>query len=154
MQYVYKLKQHHTNATNNVTTINVLRTYGFCLLHKTIDKTIVKTMRIWHEELIPKLCQKHLCAMWREGLGCLKIVQYMTDGGGYKNHPAVKEFMGDSYRLVQRLYLVRQEMLKRGYHPKELVHSNIFTSSNNYQPWQTLNEQIQVLKSKHCQCQV
>lgn len=40
-------------------------------------------MRIWHESLIPKLCQKHLCAMWREGLGCLKIVHYEVDGGGY-----------------------------------------------------------------------
>lgn len=111
-------------------------------------------MRIWHEDLIPLLCQKHLCAMWREGLGCLKIVHYEVDGGGYKNHPAVKEFMGNSILLIDRLQKVRAEMIKRGYHPKQLEFPSIVTSSSTYTPWQTLEEQIEVLQSKHCPCKL
>lgn len=111
-------------------------------------------MRIWHEDLIPKLCQKHLCAMWREGLGCYKIVTYQVDGGSYKNHPAVKEFMGYSLDLSRVLVKVREEMLKRGYHPKELELGNVFTSGDSYTPWQTLEEQIKVLQSKHCPCKL
>lgn len=92
--------------------------------------------------------------MWREGLGCYKIVTYEVDGGGYKNHPAVKEFMGSSFKLAVVLTKVREEMLNRGYHPKELELGNVFTSNSSYTPWQTLEEQIEVLKSKGCNCKI
>lgn len=111
-------------------------------------------MRIWHEELIPKLCQKHLCAMWREGLGCYKIVTCQVSGGSYKNHPAVKEFENDTIELIRRLCLVREEMLSRGYNPKELKLDNIFTSSEVFKPWQTLEEQIEIIKKKGCKCKI
>jgi len=132
-------------------------------------------MRIWHEQLIPKLCQKHLCAMWREGLGCYKILT--EDKKGYRNHPAVKEFEGKIEQLWLRLHEVRQEMLKRGYHPKPLppiktkiLHGwdkgsgvgddnefgmiGLIDSHFWIEEWQTLEEQIKVLQSKHCDCKL
>jgi len=105
-------------------------------------------MRIWHEDLIPKLCQKHLCAMWREALGCYKIVTGEVDGGSYKNHPATKEFKNHSEFLWTRLFAVREEMLKRGYHPKKMPDidfvkirlDNKFNKKPAYTPWQTLDQ--------------
>lgn len=124
--------------------------------------TLKSNMRIWHEKLIPKLCRQHLLAMWREGLGCYKIIT--EDKKGYRNHPAVKEFDNCPLELSRRLALVRMEMQSRGYNPKKLpwdespngyeisTHSSVTESS--YHPWQTLEEQIEVLKKKGCRCQI
>lgn len=109
-------------------------------------------MRIWHEDLIPKLCQKHLCAMWREGLGCYKII--MENKIGYKNHPATIEFSLSPDSLWNRLLLVRKEMLKRGYHPKEMPEKPFNKFDLGVTPWQTLEEQIEVLKLKNCKCKI
>lgn len=130
-------------------------------------------MRIWHEDLIPKLCRQHLLAMWREGLGCYKILT--ENKKGYRNHPAVKEFEDKIEQLWLRLNAIRSEMIKRGYKPKDL--QNIFTTrlqavdyglgddrqvaivgiiNSHYEieDWQILDEQIKVLKNKGCDCQV
>lgn len=112
-------------------------------------------MRIWHEQLIPKLCQKHLCAVWREGLGCYKIIT--EDKKGYRNHPATKEFIGASFALWNRLETIRNEMILRGYKPKEMPMippADCMDSLKVIVPWQTLEEQIEVLKSKGCKCNV
>ncbi len=108
-------------------------------------------MRIWHEKLIPLLCQKHLCAMWREGLGAYKII--IENKKGYRNHPAVKEFENNPADLYERLRLVREEMLARGYHPKELP-AIIVCKPGLTKPWQSLEEQIEVLRGKKCKCQI
>lgn len=111
-------------------------------------------MRIWHEKLIPHLCQKHLCGLWREGLGCIQIV--LNKKKGYSNHPAVKEFQDAPLYLLDRMLKVREEMLKRGYHPKELVsfEFNPKRESEIVKVWQTLEEQIEVLKQKGCKCDI
>lgn len=111
-------------------------------------------MRIWHEKLISELCQKHLCACWREALGCYKIIT--QNKKGYRNHPAVKEFENYNGNLYDRLLLIRNEMLKRGYHPKEMppMYSPMIYMDKNESEWQTLEQQIEVLKSKNCNCKV
>lgn len=113
-------------------------------------------MRIWHPALIPHLCQKHLCAMWREGLGAYKIITENRTNLSYFKHPATQEFVNDISALWSRLYLVRQEMLKRGYHPKEMPNflSDDPISKSSTKQWQTLVEQINHLKTKQCQCQL
>lgn len=46
-------------------------------------------------------------------------------------------------------------MLRRGYHPKEIPDYSVsLTFSSEYKPWQTLDEQIEVLKQKGCKCQI
>lgn len=112
-------------------------------------------MRIWHQELIPKLCRQHLLAVWRESLGCYKIIT--ENKKGYRNHPAVKEFENNVGELRLRLRDIRKEMLNRGYHPKELPFpENGLTgvTFGKINTWQTLEEQIEVLKEKGCNCQV
>ena len=110
-------------------------------------------MRIWHEQLIPKLCRQHLLAMWREGLGAYKIIT--EDKKGYRNHPAVKEFEDSVGDLTLRLTLIRIEMIKRGYKPKELPWNDaVVHGLGNIKQWQKLEEQVEVLKSKNCECKV
>jgi uncharacterized protein (TIGR02328 family) len=111
-------------------------------------------MRIWHEQLISKLCRQHLLAMWREGLGAYAIIT--ENKKGYRNHPAVKEFENNPHRLWERLANVRNEMIKRKYHPKNLPDPIIPTYNNIglVEPWQTLSEQIQILKAKNCKCNI
>lgn len=108
-------------------------------------------MRIWHEQLIPKLCQKHLCAMWREGLGAYSIIT--ENKKGYSNHPAVKEFKNAPEKLLIRLHKVRNEMLNRGYEPKMIDGYSLSKSLNEtIEEWQPLEQQIEILKSKKCKC--
>lgn len=96
--------------------------------------------------------------MWREALGCYKIIN--EDKKGYRNHPAVKEFENHTDILYSVLEKVRKEMLSRGYNPKQLpVTADKYYPIGNfsyatYQPWQTLEEQIRVLQSKHCACKL
>jgi uncharacterized protein (TIGR02328 family) len=115
-------------------------------------------MRIWHEQLIPKLCQKHLCAMWREINGAMVII--IKNKKGYSHHPAVKEFAYAPRALYKRMYQVREEMLFRGYHPKEMP-KLIFLGPlrEHIQEWQNLEQQVEVLKNKKktqptCHCNV
>jgi uncharacterized protein (TIGR02328 family) len=109
-------------------------------------------MRIWHEKLIPKLCRQHLLACWREGLGAYKIIT--EDKKGYRNHPAVKEFETRTAELWLRLNIIRNEMLKRGYKPKEMPEFDYSLPQKHCQEWQTLEEQTEILKNKHCDCEV
>lgn len=107
--------------------------------------------------------------MWREGLGAYKIVIGEVDGGTYKKHPATQEFIGKPEQLWLRLHEVRQEMLNRGYHPKPLpvistaiLFGNdddsgysvvgLTNSHHDIKDWQTLEEQIEVIRLKKCKC--
>lgn len=106
-------------------------------------------MRIWHKKLIPHLCQKHLCATWRESLGAYKIITSSMDVS-YAKHPATLEFSNSPYSLYVRLKDIRKEMLKRGYNPKPLPKLNL--KKGKIKTWQTLSEQIIHLRSKNCEC--
>lgn len=110
-------------------------------------------MRIWHERLIPKLCRQHLLAVWREGLGCYSILY--NDKKGYRKHPAVKEFENAIMSLYQRLEVIRNEMLRRGYKPKALPPwPQTYRFWFLDKPWQTYKEQVKVLKAKKCKCDI
>lgn len=109
-------------------------------------------MRIWHERLIPLLCRNHLLGVWRESLGCYAII---TQGKrGYRNHPAVIEFSHAPWRLLQRMHVIRDEMLRRGYHPKEIPPVMSAYLEDGVKEWQSLDEQCAVLRGKGCECKV
>lgn len=107
-------------------------------------------MRIWHENLIPILCRQHLLAVWREALGCYNIVT--SDKKGYRNHPATKEFLDCPQALHDRLQVIRAEMLKRGYKPKELPER--IQKVGNVKQWETYEAQVIKLKAKGCECKI
>jgi hypothetical protein len=108
--------------------------------------SLINKMRIWHEDLIPYLKRQHLLAVWREALGCYKIIT--ENKKGYRNHPAVIEFTNAKSILWERLYIIRQEMLKRGYHPKELPEKPIQSEFERVVEWQSLEQQKQILFQK------
>lgn len=108
---------------------------------------------MWHESLIPKLCRVHLIACWRESLGMYSII--INNKSGYRNHPATQEYIDCPELLHDRLTQVRNEMLKRGYHPKELPEKQSF--GGKYKEWESLKIQTDKLKEKSrtipsCQC--
>jgi len=107
-------------------------------------------MRIWHEKLITRLCSKHLVAVWREGLGAFKILT--ENKKGYRNHPAVIEFEDSTGTLYERLILIREEAKNRGYNFKSLPLPTMEFTYGKVKEWQTLEEQVEVLKSKNCKC--
>lgn len=110
-------------------------------------------MRIWHQSLIPLLCRQHLLAVWRESLGAYKIIT--EDKKGYRNHPAVKEFENAPLSLHFRLFRIREEILNRGYNPKEMPPVYYIQIPEQPPiPWQTLDQQIEILKAKGCDCNV
>jgi hypothetical protein len=121
-------------------------------------------MRIWNEQLIPHLCRQHLLAQWRESLGCYKIVTGQVDGGSYYKHPMTKEFILSPMVLFDILRRTREEMLKRGYNPKELPNCivdpddslvTIMEAEQRYREineYQTVDEQIAIIKQKGCKC--
>ena len=109
-------------------------------------------MRIWHAKLVPILCRQHLLGVWREGLGCYSII--VNDKEGYSKHPAVVEFKNRPQTLYNRLRLIRNEMLKRGYKPKALPEPLLISVNGKIKQWQSLKEQIEILQSKKCNCKI
>jgi len=114
-------------------------------------------MRSWDPILYPYLCQKHLCACWRESLGMFDIL-IKNRQSSYRHHPATKEFIDCPDILWERLSLLRTEMLKRGYHPKELPLKPP-VSSKGLHEWQSLHTQIERLVEKRnsmtsCKCNI
>lgn len=116
-------------------------------------------MRIWHEQLIPKLCQKHLCGMNREMRGAYNIIAnywQTKEKRGYFNHPATQEFLYCPNRLYGVMQSVVEEMKKRGYHPSPLPEKSIINGGFDgyFMEWQSLDEQIKILRFKGCKCNV
>lgn len=107
-------------------------------------------MRIWHEQLIPKLCSKHLVAVWREALGAYKIIT--ENKKGYRNHPATQEFVEAPEALHARLTQIKQEADNRNYNFKTVPDKVSFGGS--IKEWQSLEEQTTHLKSKLCKCNI
>ena len=114
-------------------------------------------MRIWHPSLIPRLCRQHLLGHWRESLGAHEIIiRFYTTGkkSGYFTHPQVREYFHSPQALYEVLKITRAEMIARGYHPKELPSVTYDTGVEDLRPWQTLDEQIAILRGKNCDCDI
>lgn len=109
-------------------------------------------MRVWHQDLIPKLCSRHLVAVHREARGAYKIITEKRTDLSYHKHPATQEFIECPEALHKRMQAVCDEADKRGYNfqrPPELV---VF--GGEVKEWQSLEQQIEVLKSKNCKCNI
>lgn len=105
-------------------------------------------MRIWHPRLIPKLCTRHLVAMWREANGAYKII---TEGKkGYSKHPATKEYANCPEKLHAVLTKLKSESISRGYNFKQVPVKVSF--GGRQKVWQTYEEQVARLKEKGCPC--
>jgi uncharacterized protein (TIGR02328 family) len=68
-------------------------------------------MRLWHQDLIPKLPRQQLLGQWRE---CIAL---LGNGWGRKHRIVDYVFTHPESYLVGYTYKVYSEMTKRGYHP-------------------------------------
>lgn len=50
--------------------------------------------------------------------GRIALKALATGKGGWLHHPFVQRYNGREGELLQRLYDIRAEMIRRGYHPK------------------------------------
>jgi hypothetical protein len=134
-------------------------------------------MRIWHNELIPKLCTVHLIAQQKEVFQIWDIItckknkylgrEYKAYCGhcgtynenvvkctkcskrldGYFYHPATKEYWNCPDKLWYVLKIITDEVKKRGYKYRELP---LKPEKTKNKPifWMSLEEQIEILKNK------
>jgi hypothetical protein len=125
----------------------------------------METMKIWHEELIPKLCSAHLWQMWNDG----HLIYYLVNGIATTENPELKamlvEFEGCPLELAFRLERVRQELNKRNphklfplkadIHPFDVTDEPItqyFKEKKRYTPYYSLHQQEKQLLFKKCPC--
>jgi len=86
-------------------------------------------MRLWHKDLIPLLSREHLVAQWRE---CSAIAGGIIKDGT-PNHILVNKVLKYDYdHFITYSWLIRQEMMKRGYRTMESVWQKIISLKPNY----------------------
>ena len=116
-------------------------------------------MRVWR---IPPtlLCDKHLLGLHRE-VHCIWTFITTDKGGSYKNHPETRCWYGYEPELWLVHNEVERAMQLRGFKPQSPImsrwrHKAMFGA---YKPrevpmWQPVEQQIEILKAKGCQCRV
>ena len=117
-------------------------------------------MRIW--DIDPALlCRSHLLGEHRELHGLWNI---LTQGKkGYRNHPETQRWVEHLHMLARRHEAQVAEMQKRGYrHRSPLAKGTNYTAllsvlirGNKPLPLvNTIEEQIELLRTKACECRV
>lgn len=111
-------------------------------------------MRIWD---IPckNLCNKHLLGEHRE-LHCIWTFITTDKGGSYKKHPETLRWVGKLEALLLRHAEQCVEMSVRGWKHNSLLDiSGIDLGSKTQDKYvNTLEQQIEILKNKGCDCKV
>jgi len=119
-------------------------------------------MRIWDEELIPKICDNHLVKMWQDVWDCFDEI---TENPGKKHKtPEILEFQACPLMLVHRMEMVYKEAGKRGYSVfieppdpysvSDQVLLDGVKEMKYYVPWLPLKDQILLLKSECIYCRL
>ncbi len=109
-------------------------------------------MRIW--DLPPsKLCRKHLLGEHRE-LHALWVV-ISQNKKGYSMHPETKRWVGKLKALYIRHEELVAEMKSRGFNHNSALDKSIATGSATQNVLvNTVEEQMEILKNKKCECKV
>lgn len=111
-------------------------------------------MRIW--DLPAKvLCNRHLLAEHGELHGLWKILT--TDkGGSYRKHPETLRWIGKLEALVIRHMEQVLEFNQRGYkHKSNLDISGVSLGSKEQNTFiHTVKQQKEILRGKHCHCNI
>jgi hypothetical protein len=111
-------------------------------------------MRIW--DLNPsRLCRQHLLGEHRELHAIWSILKESKKG--YRNHPETKRWMNKTAALWLRHRALVREMEQRGYnHKSPLRWVGDHPSGQDVQDRfvNTIEEQIEILRGKGCDCDV
>ena len=109
-------------------------------------------MRIW--DLNPSLlCRNHLLGEHRELHALWTII---TEGKkGYSSHPETLRWVGKQRALYLRHEDLVLEMKKRGYNHASDLDKSLATGSKVQNKFvHSLKEQIEIIRKKHCDCQI
>lgn len=79
-------------------------------------------MRLWHYKLIPSLPRQQLLGQWKE---CCMIVGNIAKHGSPRHGLVNKVMNYDPNILLDYIVLVKEEMLNRGYNPKQSVYDSL-----------------------------
>jgi len=109
-------------------------------------------MRIW--DIKPQiLCRQHLLGEHRELHALWTILS--NDKQGYRNHPETKRWVGKLNALHSRHEALVQEMKNRGYtHHTPLDKTNLDDLGKQDQFVHSIEEQMEILRQKGCDCKV
>ncbi len=107
-------------------------------------------MRIW--DIKPEiLCRKHLLGEHRELHALWTVIT--QEKTGYSRHPETLRWVGKLKSLYNRHDALVSEMKSRGYkHNSDL--NRKFAKGESVQTAfiNTLDEQMEIIKNKHCEC--
>lgn len=122
-------------------------------------------MKIWHQNLIPKLCSNHLWQMWNDG----HLIYYLVNGISTTERTDLRrvlvEFEGCPLELAFRLEQVRKELNKRNpnslfpilsdIHPFDVTDepfTQYLKEKKRYTSYYTIEQQEKQLLMKNCPC--
>lgn len=109
-----------------------------------------KLMRVW--DIHPsKLCRQHLLGEHRELHAIYSIL--LNKKKGYSKHPETKRWQNKLQALYLRHGQLAIEMKKRAYkHNSNLIYIKDTPFQNEFV--NSIEEQVEIIKSKHCECKV
>lgn len=109
-------------------------------------------MRIW--DIQPSLlCRQHLLGEHRELHALWTVIT--QDKKGYSQHPETKRWVGKLKALYNRHEALVEEMEKRGYrHGTPLDATKATDLDQQDQFIHTIEEQMEILRKKGCECSV
>jgi hypothetical protein len=109
-------------------------------------------MRIWDIKT-KQLCRNHLLGEHRELHAIWVIIT--ENKTGYRHHPEVRRWKGKLKALYNRHEELVTEMVSRGYVHRSMLNETLATGlSVQNEHVNTVQEQIMILKHKHCKCQI
>lgn len=109
-------------------------------------------MRIW--DLSPDiLCRQHLLGEHRELHAMWTVLT--ENKKGYSKHPETLRWKGKLHAMYLRHEKLVKEMIKRGYHHHSDLDKHLATGSAKQTEFiNSISEQKEILRSKHCDCNV
>ena len=107
-------------------------------------------MRVWDVE--PSiLCRKHLLGEHRELHAVWTVIT--KNKSGYSKHPETKRWVGRLAALYKRHDELVKEMINRGYNHNSPLDKSLITDKKKQNRYvNTLEEQIEILRLKNCDC--
>ncbi|CAN5198923.1 pyrimidine dimer DNA glycosylase/endonuclease V [soil metagenome] len=109
-------------------------------------------MRIW--DLPPSvLCRQHLLGEHRELHALWTVIA--QGKSGYSQHPETKRWVGKLKALYNRHEELVQGMESRGYHHKTPLDASLATGLEKQNLFiHTLEQQMEILRQKGCNCKI
>lgn len=109
-------------------------------------------MRVW-DLPVEKLCNKHLLGQHREIHAIYSMITE-NKGGSYQKHPEVLRFKENLKALVWHHNNTVIEMVKRDMNHKSCIEYPIPFRPGYLEKWQSVEQQLEILRLKGCKCEI